>query len=51
MFVAGITGWYIPIASFPNTSGVVVTTKSIYAKANSLRLALLRHLACTEQLV
>jgi hypothetical protein len=51
MFVAGITGCYIPITAHPTTSGVVVTTKSIYAMANSLRLALLRHLACTEQLV
>lgn len=26
-FVAGITGWYIPIASSPTTSGFVVATK------------------------
>ena len=29
MFVAGITGCYIPITAHPTTSGVVVTTKSI----------------------
>lgn len=27
VFVAGITGWYIPIASSPTTSGFVVATK------------------------